>query len=93
MSHLLDNLPDEVSYIREYALKYGRDTEQETFNLIHEIATSRELNEIANLERLILENDHLETLIEFVRSNLESFPGEAKKLNSFVWAIMAAPGN
>lgn len=39
MSHLLDNLPEEVSYIREYAMKYGRDTEQETFDLIHKVAS------------------------------------------------------
>jgi predicted nucleotidyltransferase len=92
MSNLLDDLPKEVFYIREYALKYGRDTKQETFDLIHKIATKEELDDLTKIDSMILENDHLDVLLEFVKDNLQDFPEEAKKLNSFVWAIMAVPG-
>ena len=93
MFDLLDNLPDKVSYIKEYALKYGRDTKQETFDLIHKIATKKELNDLTELDSMILENEHLDILLEFVKDNLQDSPKEAKRLNSFIWAIMAVPGS
>jgi hypothetical protein len=92
MINLLNKLPDEVSYIREYALKFGRNTEKETFNLIHQIASKEDLNNLAYLDEFILENNHLDILIEFIKDNLESFPEESTKLNSFILAIMAVPG-
>jgi hypothetical protein len=93
MSDLLNNLPNEVSYIREYALQYARDTKEETSNLINKLATKKELNDLAELDSRILENEHLDILLEFVEDNLQDSPEEAKRLNSFIWAIMAVPGS
>ena len=94
MSDLLKNLSDEVSYIRKYALKYGRETKQETSDLINKTANREELKELAHLEILILENNHLhlDILMEFIETNLEICREEVIKLNSFIWAIMAVPG-
>jgi hypothetical protein len=95
MIYLLNSLPEEVSYVREYALKYGRGTKEETSNLIHEKATREELIDLSRLERLILENNHihLDILMEFIEANLDTYPEEVKKLNSFIWSIMAVSGN
>lgn len=89
MTNLFDKLPEELSYIQEYVLKYGKDTEQETFDLIHKLATKEELNDLTRLDSLILENQHLDIILEFIKNNIEEFPEETKKLNSFIWAIMA----
>jgi hypothetical protein len=91
VAHLFDKLPQEISYIREYALKYGRDTKEETFNFIHETASRQELRELQDLDNKILENGHLDILFAFIKSNLETRPEEAVKLESFIVAIMATP--
>jgi hypothetical protein len=95
VAHLFDKLPQKISYIREYALKYGRDTKEETSKLIDNTADRRELEELTSLEISILKEDHLHLniLMNFIEDNLEKNREEAIRLNSSIWAIMAVPGS
>jgi hypothetical protein len=91
-NHFLDSLPEEVSYVRELALKYGKPTRKETDAFIRETASRQELRELQDLDNKILENGHLDILLEFVKDNWEAHREEAGRLNAFIFAIMPVPG-